>query len=202
MDAAIWASLLLIAALVVLVLEFIIPSAGILSIVCAVLFIAAIVVGFADSVLTGATIMVVEVVLIPVVLALAIKVWPHTPLGRKMLLTPPENPDDVLPERLQSRELDRLIGKRGIAKSLMLPSGAIEIAGVHYDATSEGQTIELGTKVIVVKVSMNSLVVRPDTTIVAELSDSYQPSQAAQPSKPNQPESDNPLDQQMPDPFA
>lgn len=208
MDAAIWATLLLMAGLIVLLLEFVIPSAGVLSVVCALLLISAIVVGFVDSFFTGATVMVVEVVLIPVMIAGAVKLWPHTAMGKRMLLAPPESPDDVLPERLQSRELQQLVGRRGTARSLMLPSGMVDIEGRQYDAMSQGNTIEVGAKVMVVGVSMNSLVVKIDNTIVAELAEDAPevPRQNLRESPEQQPSakqpSDNPLDQPMADPFA
>ena len=53
----------------------------------------------------------------------------------------------------------------------MLPSGMVVIDGKTYDAVSEGVPIEAEQTVLVVGVSTQRLVVRPDTTIRAELAE-------------------------------
>ena len=54
-----------------------------------------------------------------------------------------------------------LVGKIGIARSKMLPSGAVEIEGHMIDAVSQGQAIEPGQYVVVLEVRSNRVVVRP-----------------------------------------
>jgi len=58
------------------------------------------------------------------------------------------------------RELKRLIGKVGQAKTLMMPSGAVVIDGRTIDALSEGLPIEAGQSVRVVEVRGTRVVVR------------------------------------------
>ncbi|MGE0761215.1 MAG: NfeD family protein, partial [Pirellulaceae bacterium] len=100
---------------------------------------------------------------IPLVLALAIHWWPHTPLGRRILNPPPENPDDVLPDTSEYRRLKSMIGQRGKATCDMLPSGTVRIDHRLYEAVSLGMPIDAGDRVEVVEVRMNRLVVRPCT---------------------------------------
>jgi hypothetical protein len=76
----------------------------------------------------------------------------------------------------------------------MLPSGLVIIDGKSYDAVSEGVPIEANQTVLVVAISTQRLVVRPDTTIRAELAEA--PAAAAQA------KSADPLAQQFADPFA
>jgi hypothetical protein len=76
----------------------------------------------------------------------------------------------------------------------MLPSGLVLIDGKTYDAVSEGMPIESGAQIIVVHVSTQRLVVRPDHTIQAELAD-------AQPAAPSR-NPHEPLVADIPDPFA
>ncbi len=182
---------LLLLGFIFLVLEFFVPSGGALGTLCALSFLAAIVVGFMAGPWTGATILAIEAVFVPAALAAAVKWWPETPIGRMMLIPLPKSPDEVLPETENYRGLPHLVGKRGTARGLMLPSGIVLIDNRPYDAVSEGVTIEAGQNVLVVAVSTQRLVVRPDHTIRAEL---VEPAAAAT--------SADPMAQQIADPFA
>ena len=197
MDTATWAILLLLLGLALLVLEFFIPSGGSLAVLCALSLLAAIVVGFMAGRVTGSLVLLSVVVVVPAALVAAVNWWPNTPIGRMMLIQRPESPDDVLPETHAYRGLKELIGRRGIAKGLMLPSGQVEIDGRSYDAVGEGVAIDPGQLVVVVAISTQRLVVRPDTTLRAELADSSAdaPLEAGTHSR-------DPLAQHVPDPFA
>jgi membrane protein implicated in regulation of membrane protease activity len=140
---------------------------------------------------TGATILAIEAVVVPAALAAAVKWWPETPIGRMILIPLPKSSDEYLPETENYRGLKDLVGQRGTARGLMLPSGIVLIDGRHYDAVSEGVPIEAGQAVLVVSISTQRLVVRPDSTIRAEL---VEPAATAT--------SADPLAQQIADPFA
>jgi membrane-bound ClpP family serine protease len=193
-DPAVFSILLLVVGLVFLVLEFFIPSGGSLAVLCALSLLGAIVVGFMAGPWTGLTILVVESLVVPAALMAAVKWWPETPIGRMILIQRPKSPDDVLPDTEGYRGLKDLIGKRGTARGTMLPSGIVVINGKPYDAVSEGTPIEAGQTVLVVSVSTQRLVVRPDTTIRAELVESAPSATSVV--------SGDPLAQQIADPFA
>lgn len=53
-----------------------------------------------------------------------------------------------------------LVGKEGIAFTVLRPSGKIEIEGNVYDATAESGYIEHGEKIVVVKFETAQLFVR------------------------------------------
>ena len=57
----------------------------------------------------------------------------------------------------------RLQGRVGVAKTKMLPSGAIIIDGTAYDAISDGMPIDPGEPVRVISVRANRVLVRPAT---------------------------------------
>lgn len=191
MTPAGFAILLLALGLIFLVLEFFIPSGGGLAVLCALSLLGAIIVGFMAGPWTGAAILLTEVLIVPAALAAAVKWWPETPIGRLILIPRPASPDEVLPDTENYRGLKDLVGKRGTARGLMVPSGIVLIENRQYDAVSEGTTIEAGQNVLVVGVSTQRLVVRPDHTIRAEL---VEPAAAAA--------SSDPLAQQIADPFA
>jgi len=193
MDAANWALLLLALGLVLLVLEFFIPSGGALAVMCALSLLAAIVVGFLAGPWTGLGTLITVCLVVPAATFAAVHWWPDTPFGRMILIQRPGSADEVLPETLAYRGLKDLVGRRGVAKGVMLPSGLVVIDGKSYDAVSEGVAIEAGQPVIVISVSTQRLIVRPDTTIHAELVDPP-PRPAPDPSQP--------LVVDIPDPFA
>jgi membrane-bound serine protease (ClpP class) len=57
-------------------------------------------------------------------------------------------------------EYTEMLGKEGIANSILRPSGKIEIGGDIYDATAETGYIDAGSRVRVVKYSTSQLIVR------------------------------------------
>ncbi len=155
-----WALLLLAIGLFVVVLELFIPSAGILGFLAGGLILAAIIVGFMDDLTSGALILLLTVTALPLLFYAMIKVWPHTPLGRRILLKDLK-PDDVLPNRSHYKRKADLEGQIGHAKTKMLPSGTVLINGEKYDAISEGFAIAAGDAVKVVDVRENRIYVQP-----------------------------------------
>jgi membrane-bound ClpP family serine protease len=161
MEPIVWSVLLLVAALVLVGLEVFVPSAGIISCLAALAVIASIIVAFMESVTHGLVMLAVTSVLLPSVIAAAIRWWPHTPIGRLVLIPRPANPDDVLPESEEYRGLKSLIGRYGVARSTMLPSGSVRIENRTYDAISDGMPVDVGQRIKVVDVRTNRIVVRP-----------------------------------------
>jgi membrane-bound serine protease (ClpP class) len=155
-----WAILLLVIGCVLVVLEVFIPSGGIISVLAAVAFITSIIVASWESPttgpMTGLIFAAVSVFVVPVLVATAFKYWPRTRIG-KAFLGELMTDKEVLPE--DSRRA--LLGRVGVARSKMLPSGAVEIDGQMIDAVTQGQAIEPGAYVVVVEVRANRVVVRP-----------------------------------------
>ena len=161
MSPSLWAILLLIAGVFFLILEVFIPSAGTLLIGAACCLIASVAIGFAEHWKLGVTMLISVLVSIPAAAFFAVRLWPNTPIGRRMLLPKIQNPEDVLPQGPDRQEKKSLIGQYGLAKNEMLPNGMVSIDGKTYDAVSEGMMIEAGCPIQVVAVQTNQLVVRP-----------------------------------------
>lgn len=153
------ALILLIAGLCILALELFVPSAGLLGAFAGCLIIASVVMAFMTSWNTGQMFLLAALLVVPVMLMLMIKIWPHTPIGKR-LLSDDETLTDVLP---QGEYYDRsdLVGKVGVAKTMMLPSGQVVIDGQKYDAVSDGFAIEAGDRVKIVSVKENRIYVQP-----------------------------------------
>jgi membrane-bound ClpP family serine protease len=194
-DYGTWAILLFLLGLALLVLEFFVPSGGALAVMCALSFLAAIIAGFFAGPWTGAIVLLTVCLVVPTACGAAVRWWPDTAIGKMILVERPRSSDEVLPETVAYRGLRDLVGRRGRAKGLMLPSGLVLIDGKTYDAVSEGMPIEPGEQIIVVHISTQRLVVRPDHTIQAELAQ-------APPSNPAVRNPNEPLVPDVPDPFA
>ena len=88
-----------------------------------------------------------------------IKVWPSTPIGRRILIQPADSPDDVLPHSQYLNEIHEAIGQLGFAKTKMLPSGTVMVNGIKFDALSDGLPIDEGEAIKVVAVKGNRILV-------------------------------------------
>jgi membrane-bound serine protease (ClpP class) len=163
MDALVWSILLLLLGLALIALEIFVPSGGVLGVLAALALIASLVVAFTGGGwVTGTVMLLITMVIVPLVIGVAIHWWPRTPIGRMIVLEPPHSQEEVLPETAEYRALHALIGKRGVAKTKMLPSGAVIIDGRSYDALSEGMAIDPGQPIRVTAVRTTRIVVALD----------------------------------------
>ncbi len=161
MDPLIWSALLLVIGLLLAVGEIFIPSVGVLGFLSLASILSAVGLAFyTHGIGAGLGFLAVACVAGPTTLVLALRVWPKTAMGRRLLLDVPRG-DEVLPDTPLRRTLRGLVGKVGKAGTLMLPSGVILIEGHSVDAVSEGPPIEPGTRVRVIDVHGNRVLVRP-----------------------------------------
>ncbi|MHB8902612.1 MAG: NfeD family protein [Thermoguttaceae bacterium] len=156
----VWALMLLVVATGLAVLELFVPSSGILAFLSIASVVGSLIMAFKSGPVVGLVFVVIVILGLPIGLALAVKWWPHTPIGRRILLTVARS-DEVLPDNEFHRGLKTLIGRTGLAKTKMLPSGAILVDGRTIDASTEGLPIEPGQRVVVVAVQGTNVLVRP-----------------------------------------
>jgi membrane-bound ClpP family serine protease len=159
MDGFFWPLLLIGVGILLLVLELFIPSAGLLGVFAGIAFLTAVVIGFMHNTYTGASSLLLIAFIVPLFLATFVHYWPHTPIGRRMLLRKSQPASHEVDD--EEEFLRTLIGKRGRAKTKMLPSGAVQIDGQMYDAATEGIPLEPGQPVEVIGLRFKGLVVRP-----------------------------------------
>jgi membrane-bound serine protease (ClpP class) len=140
---------------VVLIAEFLIPSAGLLSIVSVGLFGYSLFLVFTDvSTNAGIVFLGADLLVIPVLVIVGLKLLAQSPLALRRTLSSQEGVTS------QSAGLAALIGKEGDAISLLRPAGIAEIDGKRYDVVSKGDFIEKGARVVVDAVTGNQIVVR------------------------------------------
>ncbi len=160
MDPWIWAVCLIVLGVGLAVLEVFFPSAGILGFLAACSILGGILLGFRQSAVAGIMILLVSIAGLPIALALALKYWPHTAVGRRVLLTAPTR-EDVMPADPERERQRAMIGQVAEAKCDMLPAGAIVLEGRTIDAVTEGMPVDAGQRVRIVEVRGNRVVVRP-----------------------------------------
>jgi len=155
------------------VLELFVPSFGVLT-VCAIVCFAASIYGVYDPKRPAAAI--VMGVLAPVValtvVVLGLKYVPRTSWGRGLVLRRPA--DEGVPEPptvsesaslspeggTAESDLAPLVGQEGVAHSELRPAGVALIAGRRVDVVTEGSLIPADTRIRVVTVEGNRVVVR------------------------------------------
>lgn len=157
-----WAFGLLAAATLIFAIELFVPSGGIISIVGLVVLAASIVCFWRVDVWWGMASLLAVIVLGPLAISFAFKIWPHTPVGQKLMLAGDEERAAEMREERQKQEAIRqtLIGVEGEAMTDMHPIGSVSIEGERLEALAEGGMIPRGARVRVTHVEGNRIRVR------------------------------------------
>jgi membrane-bound ClpP family serine protease len=149
---------LFILALIIFVIDLMIPTGGILVAVTAMLALGAIVMSFMHSTTTGIWMMIATFAAIPLMFWLFIEVWPRTPIGKRLIVTPEPAKEFVWGDAGQS-DTNSLIGSVGTVLNELLPSGLVLIGSQKFEAFSESGPIEVGKIVKVVRLDVGRLIV-------------------------------------------
>lgn len=142
-----------------LVLEVFVPSHGLLAVAGIGCIGGGVWMAFRIGALAGYSSLAAEVVIIPVVAAIGVRVFPRTAFGRRVA---PPNP--VLTDRDTSVDvstLRALVGRAGRAVSTLRPVGICDFDGRRIPCVAESGMIEPGTDVEGVSVIGGNLAVRP-----------------------------------------
>jgi len=158
MQNSVWLPLVLQATFfVVLVLEFILPSAGVLTAISVAALVASWWLIIQSSVpWLFNFVLIADILLIPVTLYVGFRLMLKSPLSNRHDLSDQGFLTQVnLPEHL--------MGMTATTVSQLKPTGKVELEGEIYDASSMGSYIEPRTLVRVVSVTQNRLTVEPIT---------------------------------------
>ncbi len=152
--------LLVLASLVFLVLEVFLVSFGTLAIVAAALGVGAVGLAFGQSDTYGWTLLGVLLAAAPLTLWGSFRILPKIPFARGFYL---EKRELAAGERqAAARPLTELVGAVGEAVSALRPSGTAHFGGRPFDVVTDGVPVERGTRVRVVEVSGNRVIVTPE----------------------------------------
>lgn len=146
-----------------IVVEFFLPSGGIVGLGAVAAALAAIMIAFSYSPTAGGSMLLLIAASTPVLFFLLMRVWPYTPVGRRILNRTPGMSEPPAPERTTPRgtPLRELVGQVGVAKTNLLPSGVVVVDDQKFHAVSLGMPIDAGTRVIVARIQGSRLQVRP-----------------------------------------
>jgi membrane-bound ClpP family serine protease len=160
----VWGLVLMGSAVLLLVVELFVPSGGIISITSAVLAIAGVVCLWRYDTMAGLGGALSVMVLGPAAIAFMVKVWPNTPMGRRLINAPSE--EEVFAQRQQEEQQRNqrlaLIGKEGKVVTDLRPIGLVEIEGQRYEVLSETHFVPAGSRVKVTQADMSQLKVRQE----------------------------------------
>lgn len=147
--------ILLGAGLLLLLADLFVPSGGILLMLSMGVMAVGIVLLFRHSTTAGVTGLAGVFVFLPLLLALLIKFWPHTPLAR--MVQPPPEENEALP---MHQELQYLKGRRGRTLTALKPGGMVDFDGRRVDCITEGMMLEAGRWVRCIEVRGGTVIVR------------------------------------------
>ncbi len=163
--------------LILLILEVFFPSFGVLSLSAAASFIASVAFAFGQSTGTGVAFIIVIVIVIPFALRFAFRMLPKTAVGRKFVLgKPPENRESIVTAPSAGTTGESVVGRVGTAATELRPAGLILLDGERLDAVTDGEYVERGTEVRVVRLEGNRIIV--------EATEAGSPAEGTQPQKP------------------
>lgn len=143
-DAALIAGFVLLGiAIVLALLEFVVPSAGAIAVLCGLCLLASIVSFFIHSALWGFAALAFTLGGAPFAIGWGLRVWTTTPLARRAILS----------TQLGASEPSTVPGPgaEGVAITDLRPIGRVRIDGVTHDAIAEGGFVESGTPIRVVE---------------------------------------------------
>ncbi len=150
--------LLYLAGLVIFVAEIFIPSHGVLTVVGAGFLLTALVKTFQIGGQEVGTVAVLAcLVVIPAFIVTAVKIWPKTPMGRR--IAPPNPVITAADSSVPVVELSALIGYTGRCLSPLRPVGICEFNGRRVACVSQLGLIDAGASVEAIGISGGNLTV-------------------------------------------
>ncbi|MHC4219562.1 MAG: NfeD family protein [Planctomycetota bacterium] len=168
-----WGFILAAAALGLLIIELLIPSGGLLGVLCGIAAIGSIVAFFQYDMMFGVVSVLAYIVLTPILLVFVFKLWIQSPLAKRLVLGgdtqgQTDGEQDTLKTAEKARlkrleELRRLIGAEGVTVTDLRPVGFVKIDGQRLDAMAESGVVDANTPVVVTDVYDNQIKVRPCT---------------------------------------
>ena len=127
-----------------LILEMLLPSHGALGVMAVAAMVAGVVVCYRMSHALGFAVALGLAVAAPFAGALWIKLWPRTPLGRRLILGPAES------RRQSQGPAPVAVGATGVVVAELRPTGLCDFGGERLEARSERGVLPAGQRVRVI----------------------------------------------------
>lgn len=140
---------------VVIIAEIILPSGGILSIAALGVFGYSLFIVFNEISMTiGFSFVAADLILIPVLVIVGLKLLARSPVTLRKTLSRKEGVSS------QSSELESYVGTQGTAVTDLRPAGIAVINGKRVDVVTRGEYLEKDSAIIVTAVTGNQIIVR------------------------------------------
>ena len=140
---------------VVIIAEIILPSGGILSIVALGVFGYSLFIVFNEiSMIIGFSFVAADLILIPVLVIVGLKLLARSPVTLRKTLSRKEGVSS------QASELESYVGTQGNAVTDLRPAGIAVINGKRVDVVTRGEYLEKNSAIIVTTVTGNQIIVR------------------------------------------
>lgn len=154
-ELILWAVVLIGVAVALFFAELFVPSGGLLGACAALSLIGGIVMLFRIDTTLGLIGAILSVLAIPFALYGAMKIWPHTPVGRALTLGSIDEEmesayDEQVPPPAPTHESSVEVGTRGKALTDLRPVGVCLLDGKRCECLSESDVIPAGSDVSVV----------------------------------------------------
>lgn len=164
-------ALFLVGVILLLIEIFVIPGFGITGIIGILMIIAALVLAMLDwtpgrgvpasTMFFKPLAIVAGAIVLALVLMVAVaRLFPHTPGLNRIFLTYALHGTVAGTAEAEGGTQAALVGKEGVAKTVLRPAGKALIDGVVYDVVTDGDFLDVGTPVRVAECSGNRIVVR------------------------------------------
>ena len=149
------AILLLGLGLLLIIGELLFPTLGALGVAAAACILGAIAVAFGESQSLGISFLVATAIGVPLSIFAGVRLLPRSPFGRTLVSPGYSFTDGAAVDR---RDAD-LLGKEGVTENLLRPTGTALLDGRRVDVLTRGEPIEAGSRVRVVEIEGNRVVV-------------------------------------------
>src|SRR5262245_24741285 len=159
MDNLFLAYTLIVVGLLLMAAELFLPTGGIVFVLGVGGLIAGVAIAFNRSPSQGIVTLIVIVILIPLFGPILMHYWPRTAIGKKLLLSDPQD-DATVAQMPVNLELEQLRGRYGKTISALRPSGVADFDGRRVDVLSEGTMVDAGQWVKVIDVKAARVIVR------------------------------------------
>ena len=154
-DALLFPIILQLVGVVVIIAEIILPSGGILSIAALGVFGYSLFIVFNEISMTiGFSFVAADLILIPVLVIVGLKLLAKSPVTLRKTLSRKEGVSS------QSSELESFVGTQGNAVTNLRPAGIAVINGKRVDVVTRGEYLEKDSAIIVTAVTGNQIIVR------------------------------------------
>ncbi|NBC10652.1 MAG: hypothetical protein GVY24_02825 [Planctomycetes bacterium] len=149
---AVWGVLLIGAAIMLFFVEVVVPAGGLIGLAGAAALVTGVVLLFRVDTTFGLIGAIAALIALPIVIGLALKVWPDLPVGRLLILRSEKRDDAEAGDEPEAAPGTPNVGRTGEAMTDLRPIGTCVIDGKRQECLASGGMIEAGEAVRVVSV--------------------------------------------------